>query len=57
MKRFECRSLGQECHFSAQAETEEEVLAKAEEHAASAHNMQRGEETRAKIRANIREAQ
>lgn len=57
MKRFECRSLGQECPFSAQAETEEEVLAKAEEHAASAHNMQRGEETRAKIRANIREAQ
>lgn len=56
MKKFECKSLGSACQFSASAESAEEVVAKAEEHMASAHNMQRGEETKAKARAVLTEA-
>ncbi len=56
MKRFECKRLGMNCQFSAQAESADEVLAKAEEHAAMAHNMARGEETKSRIRAVIVDA-
>lgn len=57
MKRFECKNLGMTCEFAAQAESQEEVLAKAEEHAAMAHNLPRGEETRAKILAQLKDVQ
>ncbi|MHB1830611.1 MAG: DUF1059 domain-containing protein [Candidatus Micrarchaeaceae archaeon] len=56
MKKFECKTLGSDCQFSASAENAEEVVAKAEEHMATAHNMQRGEETKAKIRTALTEA-
>lgn len=56
MKKFECKRLGTDCQFSAEAENAEEVVAKAEEHAATTHNMPRGEETRARIRAAIVDA-
>ncbi len=57
MKRFECKNLGMTCEFAAQAESQEEVLAKAEEHAAMAHNLPRGAETRAKILAQLKDVQ
>ncbi|MDE1861217.1 MAG: DUF1059 domain-containing protein [Candidatus Micrarchaeota archaeon] len=55
MKRFECKSIGMACEFRAEGQTSEEVLAKAEEHAAAAHNLPRGAETRAKIAPQIKD--
>ena len=57
MKRFECKNLGMVCEFKAEAESPEEVISKAEEHAVSVHNLPRGEETRAKIRSQVKDAQ
>lgn len=45
------------CDFKVEAENPEEVVAKAEEHAVTAHNLPKGEETRAKIRPQIRDVQ
>ncbi len=56
MKKFECKSLGMACDFKVEAENPEEVISKAEEHAATAHNLPRGEETRAKIRSQVKDA-
>ena len=55
MKKFECKNLGVDCPFQVQAEDAEEVVTKAEEHAAMAHNMPRGDETKNKIRAVIKD--
>jgi predicted small metal-binding protein len=56
MKKFECKSLGMECPFSASSENMDEIIQRAEEHAASAHGMTAGEETRNKIKAAITDA-
>ncbi len=53
-KEFRCKDLGQQCNFSARAESEEEVVKKAAEHARSAHKMPESEETKRKIRAAIK---
>ncbi len=50
-KEFKCKDLGMQCNFSARAESEEEVVRKAVEHAQSAHKMPASEETKKKIRA------
>lgn len=57
MKRFECKSLGIACEFRAEAESPEEVISKAEEHAATEHSLPKGEETRAKIRSQVKDIQ
>ena len=55
-KKFACRSIGLECAFSAEAESEEQLMAKISEHARTAHSMaQIDEPTMAKIRAAITE--
>ena len=38
-KVLRCRDVGMDCDFVARAETEEEILKKAAEHAAKDHNM------------------
>lgn len=55
-KRFECKDLGMACEFKAEGNEVEEVVTKAEEHASTAHNMPKGEETRNQIRALVKEA-
>lgn len=55
-KVLRCRDLGMDCDFVARAETEEELLQKAAEHAAAEHNMTEiSEEVLAKVRAAIRD--
>ena len=55
-KALRCRDVGMDCDFVAHAETEEEILKKAAEHAASAHDMKEiPEEVLAKVRAAIRD--
>ena len=56
MKKFECKSLGSDCQFSASAENAEEVVAKAEEHAAAAHSMPKGDDTKNRIRTAVKDA-
>jgi predicted small metal-binding protein len=56
MKRFECKDLGLSCEFRAEAENEEEVVAKAEEHAAAAHSMPKGDDTKNRIRTAVKDA-
>jgi predicted small metal-binding protein len=54
-KALRCRDVGMDCDFVAHAETEEEILKKAAEYAASAHDMKEiPEEVLAKVRAAIR---
>lgn len=55
MKRFECKDLGMACDFKAEGQEIEEVVTKAEEHAASSHNLPKGEDTRNKIRAAVKD--
>jgi predicted small metal-binding protein len=53
-KVLRCRDVGMDCDFVARAETEEEVLKKAAEHAETTHNMKEiPEEVVAKVRAAI----
>jgi len=55
-KVLRCRDVGMDCDFVARAETEEEILKKAAEHAETAHNMKEiSEEVVAKVRAAIRD--
>ena len=55
-KVLRCRDVGMDCDFEARAETEEEILKKAAEHAETAHNMEEiPEEVLAKVRAAIRD--
>lgn len=55
-KILRCRDVGMDCDFVARAETEEELLKKAAEHAATAHDMKEiPEGVLAKVRAAIRD--
>ena len=55
-KVLRCRDVGMDCDFVARAETEEEILKKAAEHADEVHNLQEiPEEVLAKVRAAIRD--
>jgi len=55
-KVLRCSDVGMDCDFKAQAETEEELLKKVAEHAATAHDMKEiPEEVLAKVRAAIRD--
>ena len=55
-KVLRCRDVGMDCDFVARAESEEELLKKAAEHADTAHDMKEiPEELLAKVRAAIRE--
>ena len=53
-KILRCKDVGMDCDFVARAETEEEILKKAAEHAETTHNMKEiPEEVLAKVRAAI----
>ena len=55
-KVIQCRDIGMDCDFVARAETEEEILQKAAEHAQKVHSMKEiPEEVLAKVRAAIRD--
>ena len=55
-KVLRCRDVGKDCDFEARAETEEEVLKKAAEHAEAVHNLKEiPDEVLAKVRAAIRD--
>jgi len=55
-KVLRCRDVGMDCDFEARAETEEEILKKAAEHADAVHNMKEiPDEILAKVRAAIRD--
>jgi len=55
-KVLRCRDVGMDCDFEARAETEEELLQKAAEHAEAAHNLKEiPEEVLAQVRAAIRD--
>lgn len=55
-KILRCRDVGIDCDFEARAETEEEILKKAAEHADAVHNMKEiPEEVLEKVRAAIRD--
>jgi predicted small metal-binding protein len=54
-KVLRCKDVGMDCDFEARAETEEEVLKQAAEHAAATHDMHEiPPDVLAKIRAAIR---
>jgi predicted small metal-binding protein len=54
-KLLRCKDVGMDCDFEARAETEEELLKQAAEHAAAVHDMQEiPEDVLAKVRAAIR---
>jgi len=55
-KVLRCRDIGFDCDYEVRAETEDEILNKAAEHAQTAHNMKEiSEEVAAKVRAAIRD--
>ncbi len=55
-KVLRCRDIGLDCDFEIRAETEEEILKKAAEHAQTTHNMKEiTEEIVEKVRAAIRD--
>jgi len=55
-KSLSCRDMGADCDYSVCAETEEEIFAKAAEHARTEHNVTEiSEEMRDKARSVIRE--
>jgi predicted small metal-binding protein len=55
-KVFRCRDLGLDCDAVIRADTEEEILKKAAEHAKAVHNMKEiPAEVAVKVRAAIRE--
>jgi len=54
-KVLRCKDVGMDCDFVARADSEEEILKKAAEHAATTHDMKEiPEEVLAKVRAAIR---
>jgi predicted small metal-binding protein len=54
-KVLRCRDVGMDCDFVARAGSEEQILKKAAEHAATAHGMKEiPEEVLSKVRAAIR---
>ncbi len=57
-KILQCKDIGMDCDFVAHADTEEEILKKAAEHAATTHDMKEiPEEVLVKVRAAIRDEQ
>jgi predicted small metal-binding protein len=55
-KILRCRDVGIDCDFVARADSEEEILKKAAEHAAAAHDMKEiSEEVLSQVRAAIRD--
>ena len=55
-KILRCNDIGLDCDFVAKADTEEEILRQAAEHAAVTHDMKEiPEEVLAKVRAAIRD--
>lgn len=55
-KILRCNDVGLDCDFVAKADTEEEILQQAAEHAAAAHDMKEiPEDVLAKVRAAIRD--
>lgn len=55
-KILRCNDIGMDCAFVAKADTEEEILKQAAEHAAAAHDMKKiPEDVLAKVRAAIRD--
>jgi len=55
-KVFRCRDVGFDCDHVIRADTEEELLKQAAEHAKAVHNMKEiSEEVVVKVRAAIRE--
>ena len=55
-KVLRCSDIGMDCDFVARAETEEEILRKAAEHAETTHNMKEiPEEVLSKVRTAIRD--
>ena len=55
-KVLRCRDVGMDCDFEARAETEEELLKKAAEHAEAAHDLKEiPEDVLAMVRAAIRD--
>ncbi len=54
-KVLRCKDVGMDCDFEVRAETEEEILKQAAEHAAAVHDMQEiPQDVLAKVRAAIR---
>ena len=53
MPCFECKDLGMDCPFTAEAETEDELMKKIIEHAKTVHNMK---SINAKTKENFRKA-
>ena len=54
-KVLRCRDVGMDCDFVAHADSEEQILKKAAEHAAREHGMKEmAEEVLSKVRAAIR---
>lgn len=55
-KVLRCKDVGMDCAFVARAETEEELLKKAAQHAREEHNMKEiPEDVLAQVRAAIRD--
>ena len=55
-KVLRCRDVGMDCDFVARADSEEQILKKAAEHAATSHDMKViPEEVLSKVRAAIRD--
>jgi predicted small metal-binding protein len=55
-KVLRCRDIGMDCSFEVHADTEEEILNKAAEHALAVHNMKEiTKEIVEKVRAVIRD--
>ena len=54
-KVLHCRDVGFDCDGVIRAETEEEVLKKAAEHAQTVHNLEITDEVIEKVRAAIRD--
>jgi predicted small metal-binding protein len=55
-KILRCNDIGLDCDFVAKADTEEEILRQAAEHAAATHDMEEiPEDALAKVRAAIRD--
>jgi predicted small metal-binding protein len=55
-KVLRCRDVGMDCDFVARADSEEEILKKAAEHAAAKHDMKEiPEEVLSQVRAAIRD--
>lgn len=57
MKRLKCSDVGFDCDHEIQAETQQEVLQKAAEHAKEAHNVVVTPDMAEQVKAKIRDDQ